>query len=110
MRPGIAVEKPWARHVYHVYTLRAASRNEDRDGLQAALASEGIQTAIHYGTPVHLQPAFADLGYAAGSLPQSEAAAREVLSLPIYPELSEESVHTVCRAVKKVLSGKLTNA
>src|SRR5579864_7347863 len=51
-------EMPWGRHVYHVYTLRA----DDRDGLQATLAAEGIQTGIHYPVPVHLQPAYADLG------------------------------------------------
>ena len=56
-------EMPWARHVYHVYTLRT----EDRDTLQAALLAEGIQTAIHYAIPVHLQPAYADLGYPKGS-------------------------------------------
>src|SRR5271169_2219838 len=53
-------EMPWARHVYHVYTLRS----DDRDGLQAALHAADIQTGIHYPVPVHLQPAYADLGYA----------------------------------------------
>ena len=52
-------EMPWAHHVYHVYTLRT----KDRDALQATLQTEGIQTAVHYALPVHLQPAYADLGY-----------------------------------------------
>ena len=65
-------EMPWARHVYHVYTLRT----DDRDGLQAALQAEGIQTGIHYPVPVHLQPAYADLGYGRGAFPHSEAASR----------------------------------
>jgi len=90
-------EMPWARHVYHVYTLRT----ENRDGLQQALAAEGIQTAIHYAEPAHLQPAYSDLGYSRGTFPNSEAAAEQVLSLPIYPELSEEAVLEVARAVKK---------
>jgi dTDP-4-amino-4,6-dideoxygalactose transaminase len=93
----LPVEMPWAHHVYHVYTLRA----QDRDGLQAALRADGIQTAVHYATPAHLQPAYADLGYEAGSLPQSETAARQVLSLPMYPELSGQAIAKIAAAVKK---------
>jgi dTDP-4-amino-4,6-dideoxygalactose transaminase len=96
-------EMPWARHVYHVYTLQS----DDRDALQAALLTEGIQTAIHYAVPVHLQPAYADLGYSRGDLPQSEKAASEVLSLPLYPELSEQAVNYVATAVKKAASRKV---
>jgi dTDP-4-amino-4,6-dideoxygalactose transaminase len=95
----LPVQMPWARHVYHVYTLRT----EDRDGLQSALHKEGIQTAIHYAVPAHLQPAYADLGYGEESLPQSEAAARQVLSLPIYPELSDSAIAKVATAVKKAV-------
>jgi dTDP-4-amino-4,6-dideoxygalactose transaminase len=90
-------EMAWARHAYHVYTLRS----ENRDGLQSALAADGIQTAIHYALPAHLQPAYADLNYGRGAFPQSEKAAAQVLSLPIYPELTAESVAEVARAVKK---------
>jgi len=93
----LPAEMPWARHVYHVYTVRA----EDRNGLQATLHTEGIQTAIHYGLPAHLQPAYADLGYGKGSLPRSEAAAEQVLSLPIYPELSDHSIAKVAQAVRR---------
>jgi dTDP-4-amino-4,6-dideoxygalactose transaminase len=93
-------EMPWARHVYHVYTLRS----DDRDALQAALLTEGIQTAIHYAVPVHLQPAYADLGYRKGALPQSETAANQVLSLPLYPELSEQAITFVAHAVRKAAS------
>jgi dTDP-4-amino-4,6-dideoxygalactose transaminase len=88
---------PGARHVYHVYTVRA----DDRNALQAALRAEGIQTAVHYAIPAHLQPAYADLGYTAGCLPQSEAAAEHVLSLPIYPELTQEAITKVAAAVRK---------
>ena len=93
---------PWARHVYHVYTLRT----DDRDGLQAALQAEGIQTGIHYPVPVHLQPAYADLGYGRGAFPHSEAAAEQVLSLPLYPELSSQAVAEVAAAVKKAVSNR----
>jgi dTDP-4-amino-4,6-dideoxygalactose transaminase len=96
------VEMPWARHVYHVYTLRTV----ERDSLQAALAADGIQTAIHYAEPAHLQPAYADLGYSAGDFPHAEAAARQVLSLPIYPELSEEGIAEVARGVQRATSRK----
>ncbi|MGP0021566.1 MAG: DegT/DnrJ/EryC1/StrS family aminotransferase [Candidatus Sulfotelmatobacter sp.] len=90
-------EMPWARHVYHVYTLRT----DDRDSLQAALQTEGIQAGIHYPVPVHLQPAYADLGYGRGAFPHSEAAAEQVLSLPLYPELSSQAIAEVAGAVKK---------
>jgi dTDP-4-amino-4,6-dideoxygalactose transaminase len=96
----LPVEMPWARHVYHVYTVRS----EDRDALQASLRADGIQTAVHYAIPAHLQPAYADLGYGAGSLPESEAAARQVLSLPIYPELTETAIAKVAAAVKRAVS------
>jgi len=95
-------EMPWARHVYHVYTLRS----DDRDALRAALTTEGIQTGVHYSVPVHLQPAYADLGYGAEAFPQAEATAKQVLSLPLYPELSTESVTEVARVVRKAVGTK----
>ena len=99
-------EMPWARHVYHVYTLRS----DDRDALQAAFTTEGIQTGVHYSIPVHLQPAYADLGYGAGAFPQAETAAKQVLSLPLYPELSTESVTEVARVVRKAVGTKTQTA
>ena len=99
-------EMPWARHVYHVYTLRT----DDRDGLQAALQAEGIQTGIHYPVPAHLQPAYADLGYGRGDFPRSEAAAEQVLSLPLYPELSSEAAADVAEAVKKAVANRTQTA
>ncbi len=99
-------EMPWGRHVYHVYTLRA----DDRDGLQASLLAEGIQTGIHYPVPAHLQPAYADLGYGHGAFPHAEAAAEQVLSLPLYPELSSQAVAEVARAVKKAVANRTQTA
>jgi dTDP-4-amino-4,6-dideoxygalactose transaminase len=95
-------EMPWARHVYHVYTLRT----DDRDGLQAALQAEGIQTGIHYPVPAHLQPAYADLGYGRGAFPRSEKASEQVLSLPLYPELSSLAVAEVAGAVKRAVANR----
>lgn len=90
-------ERPGCRHVYHVYVVRS----DDRDGLRDALATEGIQTGVHYPIPVHLQPAHLDLGYHVGDFPVAEAVAHEVLSLPIYPELTREQVQTVAAAVSE---------
>jgi dTDP-4-amino-4,6-dideoxygalactose transaminase len=89
---------PEARHVYHVYAIRVA----ERERVQAALTARGIQTGIHYPVPVHLQPAYEGLGYKAGEFPESERAAHEVLSLPMYPELSEAQQEEVARAVIEV--------
>lgn len=95
-------EMPWARHVYHAYTVRT----QDRDGLQAALHAEGIQTAVHYALPVHLQPAYADLGYSRGALPQSEKAAKEVLSLPLYPEMTDKQIQKVSQALTSLTAAR----
>ena len=99
-------EMPWARHVYCVYTVRA----DNRDDLQQTLAADGIQTATHYPIPAHLQPAYSDLGYRAGDFPHSERAARQVLSLPIYPELPPEAVAKVAASLKSTLAKKNQNA
>jgi dTDP-4-amino-4,6-dideoxygalactose transaminase len=91
---------PYARHVYHVYAIRTGQRQAWQD----ALSARGIQNNIHYPIPVHLLPAFADLGYKAGEFPHSERAANEVLSLPMFPELTEAQCEEVCRAVKELAS------
>jgi len=93
----LPAEMPWAKHVYHVYTIRA----EDRDTLKSELESQGIQSAVHYAIPAHLQPAFSDLGYSRGAFPQAETAADRVLSLPIYPELSATQAEAVIHGVKQ---------
>ena len=87
--------RPDSRHVYHIYAVRT----DDRAALQKQLQFEGVQTGLHYPIPVHLQRAHADLGYRAGDFPQSERAAREVLSLPMYPEMTSEQVDAVAAAV-----------
>lgn len=81
--------------VYHQYVIR----HPQRDKLRAFLADRHIQTLVHYPLPVHLQPAYRDLGYAEGSLPHTEQAARQVLSLPIYPEMSDEAAQSVSSAI-----------
>lgn len=93
------VEATYARHVYHVYAVRTARRN----ALQETLRVAGVQTGIHYPIPVHLQKAYADLGYGPGDLPVTEKAAEELLSLPMFPELQTKQVEAVCRAVRQGL-------
>src|SRR5262245_8130132 len=88
-------EMPYARHVYHIYAVRSADRTE----LQRTLQTHGVQTGIHYPIPVHLQDGYRDLGYVAGEFPQTERAAREVLSLPMFSELSNMQVEMVSAAV-----------
>ncbi len=95
-------ERPQARHVYHQYTIRAPHRDE----LQAYLQKQGIGTMVYYPVPLHRLPLYADLGYPEGSLPASERAAREVLSLPIYPELSDEQIQRVVGAIRRFYSQK----
>lgn len=88
-------EMSYAYHVYHVYAIRTPRR----DSLQQLLADREIQTGIHYPVPVHLQKAYADLGYVCGNFPFSEQAAKEVLSLPMYAELSDQEIKWVAKAV-----------
>ncbi len=87
------------RHVFHQYTVRVAHRDRLKEQLKAA----GIETRVYYPLPLHLQPAFQDLGYRKGDFPEAERAAREVLSLPLYPELSENQVEEVAGALKALL-------
>lgn len=89
-------EMPYARHVYHVFSVRSPRR----DGLRQALADLGIQTAVHYPLPIHLHDVYRDPAFPEGSLPHSEEAARRVLCLPVYPELSDEAVREVSSALR----------
>jgi dTDP-4-amino-4,6-dideoxygalactose transaminase len=90
-------EQPWAHHVYHLYVIRTARR----DALQRHLLARGIGTQVHYPVPAHRQDAYLDLGYAAGSLPQTERLVEEILSLPLYPELTDAQVEQVGTAVRE---------
>jgi dTDP-4-amino-4,6-dideoxygalactose transaminase len=93
---------PNVRHVYHIYATRTANREK----WQSALQARGIATGIHYPTPVHLLPAYADLGYKGGAFPHSEQAANEVLSLPMYPELTAEMQRQVAEALIDLATAK----
>ena len=86
-------------HVYHQYSIRVPSR----DRIQSALGDAGIGTAVYYPLPLHLQTAFEYLGYARGDMPVSERASAEILSLPIYPELTEGEIRGVVRVIGEAL-------
>ena len=98
---GLPIELPreasWAHHVYHLYVIRS----KERDVLRKYLADQGIGTLIHYPTPIHMQKAYASLGYEKGSFPVAEAAAQEIISLPMYPTLTKEEVSYVSQCIRK---------
>ena len=93
-------EVPGSRHVWHQYVIRTARR----DALREFLAARKIGSEIYYPVPLHMQEALKNLGYAEGSFPESERAAREVLALPIFPEIREDEQQTVVNAIAEFLS------
>ena len=93
---ALPVERPWARHVYHLYVIRA----KERDELSRFLKSRDIGSLVHYPTPVHLQETYRHLGYKKGAFPEAEKAASEILSLPLYPGLRDDEVVFVSTAIK----------
>lgn len=94
----LPVEREDRRHVYHLFTLGCP----DKIAIEGALTEAGIGWGEHYPIPVHLQPAFASLGYEKGSFPIAERHMGEIVSLPMYPELSMEDVDRVCEVIKGV--------
>jgi len=87
------------RHVYHLYVVRVPRRDRVRE----LLANHGVSTGLHYPIPLHLQPALRDLGLGPGAFPESERAAAEVLSLPMYPHLSREQVAYIAAGLRQAL-------
>lgn len=97
---GLPGEFSCNRHVYHIYAIRVPRR----DAFQQALSLRGVQTGIHYPIPVHLQPAYADVGHRAGDFSHAEAASSEVLSLPMFAELKKEQIKYVCQCIQEIRS------
>jgi dTDP-4-amino-4,6-dideoxygalactose transaminase len=106
--PGVVLprEREGARSAWHLFTIRV----KDRDALQAHLKARGIATAVHYARPIHLQPAMAAAGGRPGDLPVSEQLSREVLCLPLYPELPLEDVGRVAAEVRAFCSAAVARA
>ncbi len=96
----LPVEVPGRRHVYHQYVVRVA----DRDGVKRRLAERGVASAVFYPVPLHLQTCFASLGGREGDFPETERAAKEVLALPVFPELTDGEVERVAGAVVESLA------
>jgi dTDP-4-amino-4,6-dideoxygalactose transaminase len=99
---GVAAphEPSWSRAVHHLYVVRVA----DRDALIAHLKEAGIGTGIHYPIPLHLQRAYADRGYKAGDYPVAERAAAEIVSLPMFPNLTAVQQRRVVDEIKSFVS------
>jgi dTDP-4-amino-4,6-dideoxygalactose transaminase len=103
----VAPHQPeWARSVYHLYVVRTQQRAQ----LQQRLSDANIDTGIHYPVPLHLQKAYEVFGYRPGDFPVTEAAASEILSLPMYPQLSEESQKRVIKEVCEFLASQEPDA
>lgn len=92
-------ERPGVRHVYHLYPVRLPRRSTVRQ----VLADKGIATQIHYEIPLHLEPAFASLGYRRGMLPNAEQVTAEILSLPMYPELTGQHIEEVASLIANAI-------
>jgi len=96
---GLPAEVPGTSHVYHQFVVRVANRDE----VARRMAERGVRTAVYYPVPLHLQPMYRDLGYREGDFPEAERAAREVLCLPMYPELTDAQVDEVIEACRQSL-------
>jgi len=96
---GLPVDDESGEPVYYMFVVRT----DRRDRLAEALHAQGIATGIHYPIPLHLQPAYSHLGHKIGDFPESERAAQDVLSIPMYPELSEEQIRIVAEALASAL-------
>jgi len=94
-------EAAYARHVYHLYVIRA----DRRDGLQQHLTAEAIGTGLHYPLPLHLQEAYRGLGLGAGSFPVTEQAAESLLSLPMFPELAQPQIERIAESIRRFYRG-----
>ncbi|MEY2486534.1 MAG: hypothetical protein QOH39_2182 [Verrucomicrobiota bacterium] len=94
------IEAPYSRHVYHIYAIRV----HDREEVMWSLKEKGIQCGVHYPVPVHLQKAYRDLGHDTGAFPVSEQTALEFISLPMFPELTEEQVATVAISLREAVA------
>ncbi len=90
----------YSHHVYHLFVIRTPKRNQ----LQKYLNSFGIETGIHYPIPIHLQKPFKDLGYKAGDFPTTEKYSRQILSLPMFPELKTTEIKYICNKIKRFFS------
>jgi dTDP-4-amino-4,6-dideoxygalactose transaminase len=98
----LPVEASWTgRHVYHLFVVRILER--DRDAVARTLGERGVQTVVHYPVPIHLQKAYAELGYRPGAFPHAEQAACSILSLPLFPEMTRDQAVAVANELRAAL-------
>ena len=97
----VPVVRSWGTHVFYVYVVQVTEREHFRKKLE----QEGIATGIHYPIPIHLQPACKKYGFKRGMLPVTEAVTERIVSLPMYPELTDEQIHFVTNTIKKSFAG-----
>ena len=96
-------EMPWCGwHIYHLFVVRLPGH--DRDAVAKKLLAAGVQTGVHYPVPIHLQKAYAELGHRPGAFPNAEQAARSVLSLPMFPEMTRAQCDYVCTQLRQALA------
>ena len=96
----LPVEMPYAKHVYHLFELRV----KNRESLMDYLKEQGIDTGLHYPLPLHLQQAYKYLGYREGDFPIAEKCCKEILSLPMFPEMADDQIRYVCQNIKAFYS------
>jgi dTDP-4-amino-4,6-dideoxygalactose transaminase len=108
LKDAVAIphEAEWTKGVYHLYVIRV----QDREALQAHLNEAGIGTGIHYPIPLHLQKAYAHMGYRAGDFPVTERVASEIVSLPMYPQLQASQQMEVANKVKEFAAVKVASS
>lgn len=95
----LPAEAPWCgRHVYHLFVVRLPAH--DRDTVAKQLLAAGVQTVVHYPIPIHRQKAYAELGYKSGAFPNAELAAKSILSLPMFPEMTRAQCDFVCEQLR----------
>jgi dTDP-4-amino-4,6-dideoxygalactose transaminase len=99
------VEAAWTKGVYHLYVVRV----QDREAFQAALAEAGIGTGIHYPIPLHLQKAYESLNFKKGDFPVTERVAAEIVSLPMFPQMTHEQVKEVSKIVKEFVGARVSS-
>jgi dTDP-4-amino-4,6-dideoxygalactose transaminase len=103
-RVTVSLAAPWAKPVYHLYVIGV----DARDDLMTKLSADNIGTGIHYPVPLHLQKAYEYLGYKEGNFPVSERLAKRIVSLPMFPNLSETQQVRVCQALKRILADRVS--
>jgi len=102
----IPAEASWTKGVYHLYVIRV----QDREAFQAALAEAGIGTGIHYPIPLHLQKAYENLNFKSGDFPVTERVAAEIVSLPMFPQMTNEQVNEISKRVREFVDARVSSA